>query len=138
MLTPLVAWIARGALDRAGGGALTDTDILWFVLSPLGIATLLLVAAGAILAGLFGHTAIMTVAAGIEEDRGGFVAGRSAPCDESVVRDLRLAVRGLIRLLIDAAPWLVVGGAVYFFMLTDHDINFYLSQKPPRFWIAAT
>jgi len=29
VLTPLVAWIARGALGRAGGGALTDQDILW-------------------------------------------------------------------------------------------------------------
>ena len=69
VLTPLVAWVARGAVGRAGGGAVTDQDILWFVLSPLGIATVLLVSAGAILAGFFGHTAIMTVAAGIEEDR---------------------------------------------------------------------
>lgn len=138
VLTPLVAWIARGALGRAGGGALTDQDILWFVLSPLGIASVLMVAAGALLAGLIGHTAIMTVAAGIEEDKAvSWLAGM-----RHAVRRLfgifRLALLGMTRLLVDAAPWLVVAGALYFFLLTDHDINFYLSQKPPRFWIAAT
>ena len=138
VLTPLVAWIARGALGRAGGGALTDQDILWFVLSPLGIASLLLVAVGSLLAGLIGHTAIMTVAAGIEEDKAvSWLAGM-----RHAVRRLfgifRLALLGMARLLVDAAPWLVVAGALYFFLLTDHDINFYLSQKPPRFWIAAT
>jgi len=138
VLTPLVAWIARGVLGRAGGGALTDQDILWFVLSPLGIASLLLVAVGSLLAGLIGHTAIMTVAAGIEEDKAvSWLAGM-----RHAVRRLfgifRLALLGMTRLLVDAAPWLVVAGALYFFLLTDHDINFYLSQKPPRFWIAAT
>ena len=138
VLTPLVAWIARGALGRAGGGALTDQDILWFVLSPLGIASLLLVAVGSLLAGLIGHTAIMTVAAGIEEDKAvSWLAGM-----RHAVRRLfgifRLALLGMARLLVDAAPWLVVAGALYFFLLTDHDINFYLSEKPPRFWIAAS
>ena len=138
VLTPLVAWVARGAVGRAGGGAVTDQDILWFVLSPLGIATVLLVSAGAILAGFFGHTAIMTVAAGIEEDRAvSWLAGLRHGLNR-LFGIFELAVRGMIRLLIDAAPWLVVGGAVYLLMLTDHDINFYLVEKPPKFWIAAS
>ena len=138
LLTPLVAWIARGALQRAGGGALTDQDILWFVLSPLGIASLLLVATGALLAGLVGHTAIMTVAAGIEEARAvSWLAGMRHAL-RRLIGVFRLALLGTIRLLVDAAPWIVVAGAFYWFLLTDHDINFYLSEKPPRFWIAAT
>jgi len=133
-----VAWVARGAVGRAGGGAVTDQDILWFVLSPLGIATVLLVSAGAILAGFFGHTAIMTVAAGIEEDRAvSWLAGLRHGLNR-LFGIFELAVRGMIRLLIDAAPWLVVGGAVYLLMLTDHDINFYLVEKPPKYWIAAS
>lgn len=138
LLTPLVAWIARGALGRAGGGALTDQDILWFVLSPLGIASLLLVATGAVLAGLIGHTAIMTVVAGIEDDRSvSWMAGMRHAL-RRLFGIFRLALLGMVRILIDAAPWLVVAGALYFFLLTDHDINFYLAEKPPRFWIAAT
>ena len=138
LLTPAVAFVARGALGRAGGGAVTDQDILWFVLSPLGLATVLFVAAGSILAGLFGHTAIMTVVAGIEENRAvSWLAGIRHAMNR-LFGIFELAVRGLIRLLIDAAPWLVVAGAVYLVMLTDHDINFYLAEKPPKFWIAAT
>ena len=137
VLTPIVAYVVRTALARAGGGAVTDQDILWFVLSPLGIATLLIVGAGSIVAGLFGHTAIMTVVAGAEEDRAvSWLDGMRHAADRffSIVE---LAVRGFLRLLIDAAPWLVAGGLVYALLLTDHDINFYLSEKPPRFWIAA-
>ncbi len=138
LLTPLVAWIAREALGRAGGGALTDQDILWFVLSPLGIASVLLVAAGSLLAGLIGHAAIMTVSAGIQEERAvSWLAGMRHAL-RRLFGIFRLALLGMIRVLIDAAPWIVVAGAVYWFMLTDHDINFYLSEKPPRFWIAAT
>ncbi len=138
LLTPLVAWIARGSLSRAGGGALTDQDILWFVLSPLGIASLLLVATGAVLAGLIGHTAIMTVAAGIEDDKSvSWMAGMRHAL-RRLFGIFRLALLGMVRILIDAAPWLVLAGALYFFLLTDHDINFYLAEKPPRFWIAAT
>ncbi len=138
LLTPAVAFVARGALGRAGGGAVTDQDIVWFVLSPLGLATVLFVAAGSILAGLFGHTAIMTVAAGIEENRAvSWLAGIRHAMNR-LFGIFELALRGMIRLLIDAAPWLVVAGAVYLVMLTDHDINFYLAEKPPKFWIAAT
>ena len=69
LLTPIVAFVARRALNRAGSGAVTDQDIVWFVLTPLGIATMLFVVAGSSLAGLMGHTAIMTIAAGMHEDR---------------------------------------------------------------------
>ena len=137
LLAPVVAFVARLALSRAGGGAVTDQDILWFVLSPLGIATVLLVAAGAALAGLIGHTAIMTVAAGIEEDRAvSWLVGMRHAL-RRLGRILELAVRGLVRLVVDAVPWLVAAGAVYLLMLTEHDVNYYLAEKPPTFLVAA-
>ncbi len=41
---------------------------------------------------------------------------------------------GLILLL--AAPFLALVGATYLFLLTEYDINFYLTFKPPQFWTA--
>ena len=136
LLTPLVAFVAQLALSRASGGAATDMDILWFVLSPLGIATLLFVAGGAILAGFIGHTAIMTVAAGFEENRAvSWLVGMREAL-RRLAGIFEMAVRALIRLILDAAPWLVVAGGIYLLMLTDHDINYYLAEKPSEFWIA--
>ena len=137
VLTPLVAWIARTALESAGGGAVTDQDILWFVLSPLGLATLLLVGAASILAGLIGHTAMMTVSAGIPEDRAVSWLDGMRHAFRRLFGIFTLALRGFIRLLVDAAPWIVIAGAVYLLLLTDYDINYYLTETPSEFWIAA-
>jgi glycerophosphoryl diester phosphodiesterase len=41
---------------------------------------------------------------------------------------------GLILLI--GAPFLLVIGAIYYFLLTNHDINYYLAEKPPEFWTA--
>ncbi len=136
LLAPVLAYVARVALGRAGGGAVTDQDILWFLLSPLGLATVLVIAAGSILALLLGHTAIMTVAAGVEEDRAVSWLAGIRHAFHRLFGIFELALRGLVRLLVDAAPWLAGGGLVYWLFLTDHDINFYLAEKPPIFWIA--
>ena len=137
LLTPVVAWLVRSAMERAGGGAVTDQDIVWFLLSPLGIATLLLVATGSLLAGLIGHTAIMTVAAGIEEERSVSWLDGMRHAFRRLFAICSMAVRGLIRLIADAAPWLLIGGVVYLVMFRAHDINYYLSERPPEFWVAA-
>lgn len=138
VLAPVLAWLARRALARAGGGALTDQDILWFALSPLGIATLLVIGAGSVVAALVGHTAIMTVAAGAVEDRAVSWLDGMRHAANRLISIFELAVRAFVRLLVDAAPWLAAGGLLYLLLLTDHDINFYLAERPPRFWIAAT
>jgi len=136
LLAPFLAWITRSAMARAGGGAVTDQDIVWFLLSPLGIATLVVVAAGSALAGLIGHTAIMTVAAGVEETRSVSWLDGMRHAFRRLFAIFSMAVRGLIRLIVDAAPWLLIGGVVYLVMFRAHDINYYLSEKPPEFWVA--
>ena len=136
LIAPVVAWIVRGALARAGGGAVTDQDILWFVLSPMGLGTLLLVGGASALAGLVGHTAIMTVLAGEEEDRAVSWLEGMRHAGNRFVSIFEMAVRGLIRLLLDAAPFLVLAGVAYVFLFREYDINYYLSQRPPQFWIA--
>src|SRR6185295_14125771 len=50
---------------------------------------------------------------------------------------LRLALNMVVRFIAGLVPFLVVGALVYLLLLRDHDINYYLSRKPPEFWIAA-
>ncbi len=137
LLTPAVTFIAHRAVERAGGGALTDQDILWFALSPLGAGTLLIVGAGSLLATLFGHTAIMTVAAGVRESRAvSWLDGMRHAADR-LLAIVELAVREFLGVLLAALPWLAAGGLVYALLLTEHDINFYLAERPPEFRVAA-
>ena len=35
------------------------------------------------------------------------------------------------------APFLAVGAGTAWLLITDHDINYYLSERPPAFWLAA-
>jgi len=135
-LAPLVAVVLRLAI-RGSGGVLTDQDIAWFLLSPVGFVTLLVVGAGAALAGLVGQAALMIVGAGDIE-------GRRVTWFDGVRHALRrlpsifeMALRQFVKLLVIAAPFVAVAGVVYWLLLTDHDINFYLAEKPREFWIAA-
>jgi glycerophosphoryl diester phosphodiesterase len=46
---------------------------------------------------------------------------------------LRVAIQMVLRLVGGVIPFAVAAGAVYLVLLRDHDINYYLSQRPPEF-----
>ncbi|HJS74589.1 MAG TPA: glycerophosphodiester phosphodiesterase [Vicinamibacteria bacterium] len=137
LLIPLVGLALRGFLHLSGREVAADQDILFFILSPFGIAALLSVAAGGLAILAAQQAALMTL---------GFDARGAAPArveDALAVaaRHLRplLAITGriVLRGILLAAPFLAAGGLVYTSLLTAHDINFYLSARPREFWIAA-
>ncbi len=136
LIAPAAALVTREALARAGGGALTDQDILRFVLSPAGLGVARLVAAASALAGLLGHTAIMTVLAAHEEGRAVSWLDGMKHGARRFLSVFEMAFYGLIRLLIPAAPFLALAGGAYWFFLREFDINFYLTARPPAFWMA--
>jgi Membrane domain of glycerophosphoryl diester phosphodiesterase len=49
---------------------------------------------------------------------------------------LKLAMWLLVRVLLIVMPFLAVSGFVYWLALTEHDINYYPSRRPPEFWAA--
>jgi glycerophosphoryl diester phosphodiesterase len=137
VLTPLLTLTVRWAVHRSGSSAITDHDILWFVLSPLGLVTLLLVVCGSSFAGLFSQAALMTIGAGaMRRGRVTWAAGiRHA--SRRLPAILELASRTVIQLLLLAVPFVIAAGLVVLLLLGDHDINYYLARRPPRFWVAA-
>ena len=50
---------------------------------------------------------------------------------------VELAARLVVRALIVTAPFLIASGGVFVWLLTEFDINFYLSQRPPELFVAA-
>lgn len=135
LLTPIVGILFRGWIALSGHAILTDLDILQFFLGPAGWVCL--VAVGALWLGITAVelTALMAILASARHRRiRPLYALRFASAN--AWRVIRLAGRLVVFTLLAAAPFLAAVAAVYFKLLTEHDINYYLKEKPPAFWAA--
>ncbi len=137
LFTPLVGVLGHLLLHLSGKTALSDLDIAYFLLSPIGMAALIVMAALLIAILAFEQASLMAISAGAV--RGlhigvlqavHFTARRAA-------RIFRFTIHLVARLLIITLPFLAICGAIAWLLLTDYDINYYLSEKPPVFLIAA-
>jgi glycerophosphoryl diester phosphodiesterase len=136
LLTPAFTLLLRGLLALSGNRAVTDQDIALLLLSPLGMGSLVLLA-GAVLAIIaleLGALLAMAVAAG---------QGRALPARDAVAGALgrapailHLGMLLFLRVLLYLLPYAAAVAALAWFFLGDHDINYYLSQRPPAFYYA--
>ena len=133
ILTPLTAVLVRVVVSMSGRTVLADEDLLFFFVKPLGWLSLILL--GGVTLAIIGleQAALMSIVLG--ERRGArldfwqalvFVTTR-AP---AVLRVTALLVAKTLLIL---APFLLAIGLTYKLLLTQHDINFYLAEKPPEF-----
>jgi glycerophosphoryl diester phosphodiesterase len=137
LFTPLVALMGRLLLSLSDQPALADQDIAWFLLSPAGIAGIVLLA-GLTITILGGEQAsLMTLGAGRAQGLsiGAVAALRYTAAHAHSI--FAFAVRLVVRVLLLTLPFLAAAGAIAWFLLTDYDINYYLSEQPVEFWIAA-
>lgn len=137
LLFPLAGMALRAFLWMSGNQAVADIDILLFALSPIGLVTIVVVGAVLLAVAALQVASLMSIGLAAEQETRiaalealDFVAGRAAAV-------VRLAAQVVGRALLTALPFLAAGGAVYLWLLTAYDINFYLSEKPPAFWQAA-
>jgi len=137
ILAPLVGLLLKLFLVTTAAGVVTDGAIVMFLLHPTGMVALVVVATVS-LAILFAETGqLMVIGFGAIEDRHVtwldalfYVYRRAVPL-------LRFAGRAVIRLLVIMLPFLAAVGALYLLFLQTYDINYYLTEKPPVFWLVA-
>ncbi|MDT8438651.1 MAG: glycerophosphodiester phosphodiesterase [Wenzhouxiangellaceae bacterium] len=137
VIVPLSGIVLALALAASGHSAVTDQDIARFVLTPAGAMAAL------VLVGLFTIAAVLDISVMSNALRRG--DRRPVPALFSglwmVVRRFPLmfsfAIRLLLRVLLLAAPFLLVGAAVAALALGRYDINYYLTYRPPAFLLAA-
>jgi glycerophosphoryl diester phosphodiesterase len=136
LLAPLVSLVFRGFLAASGRTVLADVDMVRFLLHPIGWLTLIVVGGATIGILALEQSAMMTISLGAARGRRIsvlsallFVAARARGI-------LEIAGRMVARLLLLVAPFLALGYGIYWLLLSGHDINFYLTEQPPRFWIA--
>jgi glycerophosphoryl diester phosphodiesterase len=137
VLVPLVGLTLKLFIARKGSSVLADQDILFFVLSPLGLAAL--IAVGAVSLAILAVKQACLMAIGFGEIRNLHVRTTEALLfaarrSWSVVK---MVLRILVRVLLIAAPFLAAGGLIAMLLLREHDINFYLALRPPVFLVAA-
>lgn len=136
LLTPLISLTFRVFLAVSGRRVLADADIVRFFFHPIGWLTFIVVGAATVTVAALEQSALMTISLAHSQNRRldalsslRFVASKSSGV-------IRIAWRMIVRVLLPTAPLLAVGGGVYAWLLTDHDINYYLTAKPPRFLAA--
>ena len=135
-LVPLTGLLGRALLSLSGHALVADQDILFFVLSPMGFSVVIVVAT--VLVTIVALEVASLMAIGVATGHG-FRLDTLAALRFSAQRAwqiAKLALWLLLRVLLIVLPFLAVAGLIYWFALTGHDINFYLSRRPPAFWAA--
>lgn len=137
LLGPLTSIAVRGLVALSGQQALSDTAIVGFLVSPLGAVAGLIIGSLALTIGLLGYAALLVPAQRARNGKPASPWGALAWIGRRLPSLLRLAVRFILRLLLAVLPFAAAIGLVHLLLLREHDINFYLAEKPPVFLIAA-
>jgi glycerophosphoryl diester phosphodiesterase len=137
LFVPAVAVVLSAALSRAGHIAVSNRDILDFLLSPSGLlsaAFFLMVAVALLLLEQAGIMALVSLNDAVERP----------PVKQmlrvSFLKTLRVAQLGAIKVALLAltfVPFVLLAVLTYGLFLSRHDINYYLADRPPVFWLAA-
>lgn len=137
VLTPLVSLLFRAALAVSGRKILADQDILNFLLGPIGWIAFVIVSSAVIAITVLEQAALMTVVARAAQGHRISVRAAISHTISLTWPVLQITARLLTIGLMTAVPFLLAIGGVYFMMLRQYDISYYLTAKPPEFWIAA-
>ncbi len=137
LLLPALAVLLRFFLMRQGRAALSDQEILFFFLSPVGMLALVIVGGVWMGISLLEQAGLMVVGFGAAENRRVSWFGALRYVLGEISRILRLGSLLLVGVALLAAPILALVGGVYWTFLRHHDINYYLLNRPPEFVWAA-
>ena len=136
VLTPLVTLLMGWLILISGHTALTDEDILYFVLSPVGMTILLLAGAMYATVIVFQQAAMITAAYNVTSENAVSIPKLTRYLLVKFWPLFRLALHMVGRTALVAMPFLAASAWIYFSYLTEFDINYYLAARPPVFWWA--
>ena len=136
VLTPLITLLMGWLILVSGHTVLTDEDILFFVLSPVGMTIMLLAGAMYAMVVVFQQAAMITAAHNVTSGNAVSIPRLGRYLLLKFWPLFRLALHMVGRTALVATPFLAVSALIYFSFLTEFDINYYLAARPPVFWWA--
>jgi glycerophosphoryl diester phosphodiesterase len=137
LLVPAAAVLFAAILSWAGHTAVSNRDILDFLLTPLGLLYAALFCTVAVALLLFEQAGIV------------LLVRRSGSTERPPVREaigaafgksLRIVQLGAVQaalLALPLVPFALLAVLTYHILLSEHDIYFYWKARPPVFWLAA-
>jgi len=137
LIAPITAALVTAAVSLSGQSALTDLDIAQFLLTPIGFLAAVVMAAILLIGSLVGFTAM---AVDLQAERTGSLDGLYAALRimaSRLVALLTYAALFVLRILAIILPFALAGILTAYVFLSAHDINYYLSARPPEFYWAA-
>ena len=130
---PLLGMLGQLMLKLSGNEVLSDMQIAGFIFSPLGFVSFLVIFSLSVTIIIFEQASMQAVAvAKLKEEYITAISSLSFALHH-IQKIFLFANRLILRLLMIMLPFLAVAGLVVFFFISEHDINYYLSQKPPEF-----
>ncbi len=129
-LAALLGWL----LSLDGSPAIGNMALVGFAASPIGIASLLLIPTTYLGVVYFEQACIL----GVLADPAGRVLRAMLLATAKLPQLMKLAAIQISILLVINLPLVLVAAATYWLLLTDADINYYLTFWPPKFWLAVS
>jgi glycerophosphoryl diester phosphodiesterase len=137
LFSPLIAGMGRFLVGFSGRPALDDQDIVLFFLSPVGILAIIIILGLLVVVLAFEQAAMMRIAVGVKAGRDINVMHALMFSLLRVNRMFDFIIRLVARVLLMVTPFLLSAVAIAYWLLSEHDINYYLAQRPSQFWWAA-
>ncbi len=136
ILAPLVSGLAGLFFAGSGRLVIANEEIAAFFLQPIGFFTLLVIAACSLTLIALEQACLMVLL--FKEDTGIMNRVWSAVrhAFTRAVGILELALRIVFRILFYSTPFVILAGLIYYVLLAGHDINYYLTIRPPEFKFA--
>ncbi len=129
-LAALLGWL----LSLDGSPAIGNMALVGFAASPIGIASLLLIPTTYLGVIYFEQACIL----GVLADPAGRVLRSMFLATAKLPQLMKLASIQISILLAIHIPLALIAAATYWLLLTDADINYYLTFWPPKFWLAVS
>ena len=133
IFVPLLGMLGQLMLQLSGAEVLTDMQIAGFIFSPLGFVSTLVFFGLTVTIIIFEQASMQTVAVSKEKNEHISAVSAIGFALKHVRKIFLFSSRLIIKLLIIMLPFLLLAALVAFLLITEHDINYYLSQKPPEF-----
>jgi glycerophosphoryl diester phosphodiesterase len=132
LFSTLIGAIFGALLAADGSPAIGNSALVEFMFSGVGLLSLLIVPLAYLVVIYLEHSCILLVLA----DPKGRVTEAILYALCHLPRIILLALIQTTVVLLCLAPFVAVASFIYWFLLSDADINFYLANKPPKFLIA--
>jgi glycerophosphoryl diester phosphodiesterase len=136
LISPVIGLLLKIFLSTTSSGVVTDTAIIKFLLHPTGIAALLFFSTVFLWIMFLENGLVMVI--GFASIKGRRIKWYDAfrYTLKNISAIIHLAWIAVHRLALIIFPFLAVCGSVYLLFLNKHDINYYLTDKPPEFHLS--